>query len=126
MRYWKTSKFKLGLFRYGWCPPHPAFFVLRSVILQWGGFDLKYKIAGDYELILRYLEVAKISNYYISEVLAIMRLGGVSNRNIVNIIKQNIEIYNALSNNNLNVNLIFFCINKLVEKIYQFINRPAL
>jgi len=126
VRYWKTSKFKIGSFQYGWCPPHSAFFVLRSVIHRWGGFDLNYKIAGDFELILRYLEVAKISNYYISDVLTIMRLGGVSNRNIINIIKQNIEIYKALSTNILNVNLISFSINKLVIKIYQFINRPSL
>jgi hypothetical protein len=114
-----------GSFEKSWSPPHPTFFVRRAVYQRLGGFDLSFKIAADVELMARYLEVARISSHYISEVLVKMRLGGTTNRSLSNIFKQNAEIRRALLKNGLRFSLVSFVLNKLVSRTIQFVRRPA-
>ena len=61
VRYVKSNEFNEGLFSKGWCPPHPTFFVRRSVYKKFGNFDLSYKFASDVDLMMRFLEKYKIS-----------------------------------------------------------------
>lgn len=125
VRYWRSTPFSSGLFRQGWVPPHPTFFVRREVFARLGGFDLRFKIAADFELMARYLEVAHITSCYIPEVLVKMRLGGISNRSLKNIFKQNTEIRRALSSIGMRSSLVGFLFNKLVIRTLQFVRRPA-
>ena len=39
IRYFKSSSFVPGSFSKGWCPPHPTFFVRRSIFKKYGNFD---------------------------------------------------------------------------------------
>lgn len=125
VRYWRSKDFVPGSFEAGWCPPHPTFFVRRSVYERLGGFDLSFKIAADFELMARYLEAARITSYYIPEVLVKMRLGGTTNRSLSNIFKQNAEIRRALSKIGRRSSLVSFILNKLVTRAIQFVRRPA-
>jgi glycosyltransferase len=75
IRYWKSSKYEHGKFKYGWMPPHPTFFVKREIYDKYGYFNTDFRIAADYELMLRFLERHRISTYYIPEVLIKMRIG---------------------------------------------------
>lgn len=125
VRYWRSADFVPGSFEKSWCPPHPTFFVRRSVYQRLGGFDLSFKIAADFELMARYLEVARISSHYIPEVFVKMRLGGTTNRSLSNIFKQNAEIRRALSKSGLRSSLVSFVLNKLVTRAIQFVRRPA-
>ena len=79
IRYWKSQPYENGLFKRGWMPPHPTFFVKRELYEKYGYFNTDFMIASDYELMLRFLHKYKISTYYIPEVLIKMRLGGASN-----------------------------------------------
>ena len=126
IRYIKSSEFKQGLFFRGWCPPHPTFFVRRSIYEKFGNFDLNYKIASDFDLMMRFLEIYKIKSRYISEVWVKMRMGGTSNKSLKNIWLQNKEILNSFSKNNLSVNLIRFFIHKIINRSLQFIERPNI
>lgn len=125
VRYWRSSKFVPGSFEKGWCPPHPTFFVRRSIYQRLGGFDLSFKIAADFELMARYLEDVRITSCYVPEVLVRMRLGGTTNRSLTNIFKQNSEIRRALAKHGLRSSLLGFVLNKLVTRAIQFIKRPA-
>ena len=125
VRYWRSAPFSSGLFDRGWCPPHPTFFVRREVCVRLGGFDLSFNIAADFELMMRYLEAAQITSRYIPQVLVKMRLGGITNRSLINIFKQNIEIRRALSNIGRRSSLVGFLFNKLFIRAIQFISRPA-
>ncbi len=89
VRYWKAGRFRRRRFYCGWMPPHPTFFVRRSVYEQFGGFRLDLGSAADYELVLRLLLKHKISARYIPEPLVIMRTGGVSNATWTNRIRAN-------------------------------------
>ena len=125
VRYWRSAPFTLGLFGRGWCPPHPTFFVRREVYKRLGGFDLSFKIAADFELMARYLEAAHITSLYIPQVLVKMRLGGTTNRSLINIFKQNVEIRRALSSIGRRSSLVGFLSNKLFIRLIQFVSRPA-
>lgn len=80
VRTWRSSPFRRGRFLRGWMPPHPTFFVRRSVYARLGGYDTRFRIAADYELMLRYLEGARIPSVYVPQTLVRMRVGGTSNR----------------------------------------------
>lgn len=76
VRYWKSKPYRKGLFQKGWHPPHPTFFVKREIYHKYGMFNTNFKIAADYELMLRFLEKYQIKSSYIPKVLVSMRLGG--------------------------------------------------
>jgi len=120
IRHWKSSNYKLGKFRHGWMPPHSTFFVKRGIYERYGYFDTSFRIAADYELMLRFLKKHKISTQYIPEVLIKMRLGGASNKSIKNIIIKSFEDYKALKKNNVNTALPTLLL-KNISKIPQFI-----
>ena len=126
IRYVKSSKFQEGLFSKGWCPPHPTFFVRRSVYKKFGNFDLSYKFASDVDLMMRFLEKYKIKSKYIPEVWVKMRMGGVTNKNLKNIWLQNKEIIHSFNKNNLSVNLFKFLILKIISRLVQFLKIPSL
>ena len=103
-------------------PPHPTFFVKREVYKKYGLFNTDFKIAADYELMLRFFEKHKISTHYIPEILIKMRLGGASNRSPKNMFMKSSEDYKAWKVNNLNGG---FCtiLLKNFTKIPQFFMR---
>ena len=79
-RYWKSGMQKT--FRSGWMPPHPAFFVKKSVYEKFGLFPLDCGINADYEIILRFLEVHKISCVWLDKICTCMEAGGTSNNGL--------------------------------------------
>jgi glycosyltransferase involved in cell wall biosynthesis len=125
VRYWRSTSFASGLFSKGWCPPHPTFFVRREVYERLGGFDLSFKIAADLELMARFLEVGKISSYYIPKVLVHMRMGGTTNGSWNNVIKQNLEIRRGLLAMGLGFSWVRFLGYKLLSRGLQFVLRPV-
>ncbi len=53
IRYWKSGEYYPEKLAKGWMPPHPTFYMKRSLYEQYGGFDLQYRIAADYDAMLR-------------------------------------------------------------------------
>lgn len=79
VRNWISGPFRWQSFYDGWMPPHPTFFLKRTLYEAHGLFDLRLKSAADYELMLRMLFRHRISTVYLNDVLVRMRTGGVSN-----------------------------------------------
>lgn len=111
-----------GKFKYGWMPPHPTFFVKKEIYDRYGYFNTEFRIAADYELMLRFLMKYKISTYYIPDVLIKMRSGGISNRNLKNLAIKSFEDYKAWKVNNLNGGFYTILLKNLI-KIPQFFRR---
>jgi glycosyltransferase len=89
-RYWRAGEYAGSRrFYHGWMPPHPTFFVRRSVYARCGLFNLELGSAADYELMLRFLVRYGITAVYIPEVLVHMRSGGVSNASLRNRLQAN-------------------------------------
>lgn len=124
VRYWQSNGFVSGAFSRGWCPPHPTFFVRRSIYKQFGGFDFSYRIAADVELMMRFLEVHKIRVKHVPDVWVKMRMGGTTNKSLQNVWVQNQEILRALKSHSLPANPLKFFANKLWSRGKQFVQRP--
>ena len=124
VRYWQSNGFVSGAFSRGWCPPHPTFFVRRSIYKQFGGFDLSYCIAADVELMMRFLEVHQIRVKHLSDVWVKMRMGGTTNKSLQNVWLQNREVIRALKSHCLPANPLRFFANKLWSRWNQFVQRP--
>lgn len=119
VRRWRSGKFNPRKLAWGWMPPHPTLYLRRSVIEQWGVFDTSFRIAADYDAMLRYLAKGRIQLEYIPEVLVKMRVGGESNRSFTRIIRKSREDYLALRKNG--VGGLGALIWKNISKIGQFL-----
>lgn len=119
IRNWKADRFRPGLFRIGWMPPHPAFFVRKSVYAQYGSFDLRLPLAADYEIMLRFLEKNNISALYIPYTFVRMRIGGASNKNITNLLQNYRENRLAWEYNGLKCPWYTLALKRL-RKLTQF------
>ena len=122
VRYWKSKEFEDGLFQKGWHPAHPTFFVKREFYDKYGVFNLDFKIAADYEIMLRFLEKYKLKSFYINKTFVKMRIGGESNRSVLNITKANLESYRAWKVNGLYINPLRLLLKPL-SKLFQLLKR---
>lgn len=59
---------------------HPTVFVKRGVYKKYGIFNTDYKIAADYDLLLRFY-AKKVKFQYIDEIISYFRQGGISSSN---------------------------------------------
>ncbi|MGH6828640.1 MAG: glycosyltransferase family 2 protein [Rhizomicrobium sp.] len=91
LRFWKGEPFEPGKFRRGWMPPHPSFYIRRSLADRTGQFDLSYDIAADYDFMLRALEFHAASTACISEALVDFTVGGKSSGSLIKVLKGNLE-----------------------------------
>ena len=69
---------------------------------------------------MRFLEIHRIKSMYIPEVWVHMRIGGVTNKNLKNILQQNLEILNSFKKNGLSLNVFRFFFNKIISRFNQF------
>ena len=121
VRLWKSGQYSQKKLKKGWMPPHPTFYMKRELYQQYGLFDLSFKIAADYDSLLRYLWVNNVSMAYLPTVLIKMRVGGASNRSLSNIIHKTKEDIQALKNSSLSWPRAILIKN--LSKIPQFIKR---
>lgn len=119
-RYWKSSEFKPSLLKMGWMPAHPTLFLRKSVYAKFGKFNTNYKIAADYDFMLRIFK-SDLSSCYIPEVLYKMRTGGVSNRTFKGILQKTQEDYRAIRQNNVGGYSTLFLKN--FSKLSQLLNK---
>lgn len=99
IRHWRSGEYKQDRLRRGWMPPHPTLYLRRAVFETWGLYDTSYRIAADYDAMLRYLIKGRIKVSYIPEVLVKMRVGGESNKSISKILEKTREDYRAVRSN---------------------------
>jgi glycosyltransferase len=118
IRRWQSGEFSAARLAWGWMPPHPTLFLRRRVIEEWGCFDTQFRIAADYDAILRYFSQGKIRPAYIPRVLVKMRVGGESNRSLGRIWLKSREDYKALRRNG--VGGVGALVWKNVSKLGQF------
>ncbi len=123
VRYWQSQTYRLGLFKKGWMPAHPTFFVRRAVYETWGNFNLDFPRQADFELTMRFLEIHQINSVYVPKIWVKMRTGGTSNNSVRGIIKGNIEASRACKMHRLSVGP-FFIVRKILSRIPQFLTRP--
>jgi glycosyltransferase len=121
VRYWKSKVYTPKLLNQGWMPPHPTLFLKREIYKDIGNFDLSYKIASDYEFMVRLFLQKKYTLSYLPETLILMRVGGASNKSLRNIIQKSKEDYRVIKKHHLNGLLTLF--SKNILKLNQFFKK---
>jgi glycosyltransferase len=101
-------------------PPHPTFFVRRTVYEKVGLFNTSLKSAADYEIMLRILVKYKMSVHYLPRVIVKMSTGGMSNVSVRNRIHANREDRLAWKLNGLRP-YFFTLYLKPLRKVSQFL-----
>lgn len=122
VRHWISKPFKEKSFFRGWHPPHPTLYLRCEVYEKYGKFNLDFRLAADFELMLRFFEKYKIKTKYINYTSIRMRLGGATSKNWVNIKNQNIECIQAFKFNGLNPPMLY-PIFRLLPKLMQYFNK---
>jgi hypothetical protein len=101
-------------------PAHPTFFVRRKYYEQFGLFKTDYKIASDYEMLIRLLYVNKLKYKYLPITMVVMRKGGVSSSGLKSNIILNNEIKRACRENGIRTNLPLIYL-KYFTKVFELI-----
>ncbi|MCW6537284.1 glycosyltransferase family 2 protein [Sphingomonas lycopersici] len=120
LRRWRSGAFERRKLGRGWMPPHPALFLRRRIYERYGYFDTEFDIAADYEFILRIFSQPQFTASYINETFVKMRIGGVSNKSLKNIVKKTSEDLRSLKRHNIGG--IYALFIKNLSKTGQFIN----
>lgn len=116
----KYESYKKGFFKRGWHPPHPTLFVRKNVYDAFGLFDTTFKIAADYDFMLRVFEKGNIKSSYLPVYTLKMRNGGASTNSISNIKLSQKECLQSLEKNDVKYSKILYFAGKYYGKIKQY------
>lgn len=65
VRYYSSKIFKRSLMRLGFMPAHPSFYLRKECFEKYGLYKTDYKVAADFEFLLRIIYKAKIKTKYL-------------------------------------------------------------
>ena len=99
-------------------PPHTSLFLKKKIYNRYPAYSVSFKIASDFEFMLRIFGVYKVKAKYLNKNLLNMRDGGTSTKSIKNILISNIEALRVLKIHNVDYR-IFFILLKILRKISQ-------
>lgn len=79
IRYYSSKHFRSWQMRFGYMPAHPSFYLRRELYEKYGSFSLDYKLAADFDMMVRLFCKHGIRARYIPRDFVTMRTGGQSN-----------------------------------------------
>lgn len=120
IRYYSSKIFRPSLMKLGFMPAHPTFYCRKSCYDKYGLYKTNFKIAADFDLLLRFIYVHHISLKYLPLDMVTMRVGGASTNGLkshVCIMKEHLRSFkeNGLKSNFFLLSLRYFY--KLTEYI---------
>ena len=111
-----------GNIRFGWMPGHPTLYLKKEVYQNYGCYREDYKIAADYEFMIRILKDKKVKLSYIPEVLIHMQHGGTSTNSLQSYLLSLKEGHRALKENQIGFAWFTDCC-RTVRVLLQFFDR---
>lgn len=120
VRYWKMGKQK-SLYS-GWMPGHPTLFLKKTVYDEYGLYNSEYKVAADYEFMIRILKNRNNKLAYLPEVIIKMYYGGTSTATADSYLLSLKEGHQALKDNQVKGALIidFLRTWRVVLQFFKF------
>lgn len=121
IRYYSSKIFSRPLMRLGFMPAHPSFYMKKNSFKKYGLYKTDYKIAADFEFLLRVIFLYKASTLYLPLDMVTMRDGGVSTSGInarKQIMKEHLRAFkeNGIYTNSLILSLRY--IYKIIELLF--------
>ena len=125
-RYYSSKIWLPFFFRFGFMPPHPSFYCRRELFSKHGNYRTDFKIAADFELLLRFLLINKVNYKYINEIVVLMKPGGLSTKNWISQKTITKEIMNACKLNGIYTNYLFVSFRFFFKAIQFFPNMKKI
>ena len=118
--YYSSKSFSPWMMRMGFMFAHPSFYVKREYYENIGLYKTDYKIAADFELLLRFVVKNKIKCKYLPIDFVTMRTGGASTEGIKSKNIINKECIRACKENGYYSNMLFMWL-RIVYKTVELI-----
>lgn len=120
VRYYSSKKFRPWAVRWGYMPAHPSFYARRELFQKHGLYSLDYKLAADYDMIVRLFCKNRITYKYIAKDFVTMRTGGASTNNIKSRLLLTREDAKACRKYGIYSNFLM-CSVKYFTKVFEFL-----
>ena len=119
VRYYSSAGFRRERMMQGWMPAHPSFYCRMEVYQKYGLFDTLFRVAADFEQLLRLIYIGNIRTKYIPKDFVTMRTGGASTAGLkarIVIMKEHLRGFrkNGIKNNFFRLSSRYF------EKLLEF------
>ncbi|MDP5081815.1 MAG: glycosyltransferase [Winogradskyella sp.] len=69
IRNWVSKPYHKKLLKKGWMPAHPTLFLKKEIYDTYGLFNMNYKIAADYDFVLRVFQQANLKFIYLEKTI---------------------------------------------------------
>ena len=118
IRYYSSKSFTRKQMMGGWMPAHPSFYCKRVIFKKYGLYDTSFKVAGDFEHLLRLIYIHQIRTEYVEKDFVTMRIRGASTSGFKShwiVMKEHLRAFkkNGIKNNFFRLSLRYF--DKLTE-----------
>jgi len=120
IRYYSSKFWTTFSFRFGIMPPHPSFYCRKYIFTKYGNYRTDFKIAADFELLLRFILINRVNYKYINNIIVLMKPGGLSTKNLLSQITITNELLKACNLNGIYTNRVLVSLRYLI-KAFQFI-----
>lgn len=118
VRKWRMGN---GTVNQGWMPAHPTLYLKREIYETYGVYKTNYKIAADYEFVIRILKSGKTKLAYMPDVLVHMYHGenSASTGSLKSYVNSFLEARRALIENGM-PHPMLTCIRRTLRVLAQF------
>ena len=123
IRFYRSHFFKEWLFKIGWMPPHPGCLFQKALHDEFGLYSTKFKIAGDFDFMVRIFFGRKIKWTYLDQVTMKMKRGGASNSGLDSKRRIARELTQSLKDNGVDAWPILQLLRYPI-RAFELINRP--
>ena len=106
VRRYRSDRFCPSRLAWGWMPAHPALFLSKAVVNRVGRFKTDYRVAGDFEFIIRAFHNHALRYRHLPDVMVHMQTGGASTNGLRSKILLNREVLRACLENGLQTNIL--------------------
>lgn len=121
VRYYSSKHFKRKLMRMGFMPAHPSFYLRKIIFEKYGLYKTDYKIAADFEFLLRIIYKGNIRTKYLPIDMVTMRTGGASTSGFISHRRIMKEHLRAFRENGIYTNVILLSL-RYFYKVWEILS----
>lgn len=122
VRYYSSRFFQPWMMVFGYQPAHPSFYCRKSCYEDFGTFDISFRVAADFENLLRLILLRNIKIKYIPMDFVTMRTGGASTNGLLSHKRIIFDHYRAYRKNGITTGYCFDLMRypiKLAELVFN-------
>ena len=123
VRRFNSNRFDPDMLAWGWMPAHPGLFVRKRLFDHVGVFRPEYRLAGDFEFMVRIFKDKEINYKALDAVLVRMQLGGLSTQGLRSAWIAQQELITACRQNGISSNHLKL-FSRYVFKILEYKSFP--